>query len=809
MKLNFRKIASVLASTVMISSTAALAVAANYPAPFVQNGMADVAVVWGTTAANTDLVAVTDITASLEAELGKQAPTTPTTNTTITGARDVVKLEKSSDKFNLGDTMSGVFGATVDDEDLEVLLADGTYLNDENTEYEYEQKLTLLARSLTYFADSDYKDKEPTVGFQVSSGVPVLNYTLDFTTDAESDITSGDLVDFETTNLNILGKNYYILDFKNDSTSANTYSGKVTLLDAATSAIVTEGETQTVTVNGKSYEVAINFVTSSNVKLEVNGQVTNSLANGETFKLTDGTYIGIKEILHNAKDTGISKTEFSIGSGKLEITSDGSEIELNDDAVDGMKGWFVKGTKSGTKERLDKFVLQWDTDEEEFIAPSADLVQPGFQAIKFSMTEFVVPSPETINVDHDGDDSIELKIPIKDGSAKFNLLKANSTGGIDLIGKDTDQRLATTNESVLYYYQTVSSNNYHRWFVASYNTSDNSESYLLSASVTESEGKNRTTIKNEVTGENVCTDKVADDVCDIGDVSFTITQVNRTSSDKNVKITAAAASNTKFDRIYSKEGLLVFLPVAVNGTTSSTAPGHINLNISSTSAGYNRDSYYVFMEEEDKDDDVAEGVRFNVTVNNDADGDLHISAVDTGQTNKDIPGSDDDTTSRVVSALATKVDRIVAADRGQALITYSGKEAYAQVYLTDTGATASSGGTSQLGSVSVKDSEVASVSGKNLIVVGGSCVNTVAAELLGVTAPACGEAFTAATGVGDGQFLIQSFSSKWATGKIATLVAGYNAADTTNAAKYLTTQTVDTSAGQKMVKTSAEVATLV
>ena len=45
--------------------------------------------------------------------------------------------------------------------------------------------------------------------------------------------------------------------------------------------------------------------------------------------------------------------------------------------------------------------------------------------------------------------------------------------------------------------------------------------------------------------------------------------------------------------------------------------------------------------------------------------------------------------------------------------------------------------------------------------------------------------------------------------KVATLVAGYNAADTTNAAKYVTTQTVDTMVGKKYKGTSATQATLV
>ena len=105
----------------------------------------------------------------------------------------------------------------------------------------------------------------------------------------------------------------------------------------------------------------------------------------------------------------------------------------------------------------------------------------------------------------------------------------------------------------------------------------------------------------------------------------------------------------------------------------------------------------------------------------------------------------------------------------------------------------------------VRDTEVASVSGKNLIVVGGSCVNTLAASLL--DGAGCGADFESKTGVGAGSFLIQTFDRTG--GKVATLVAGYNMEDTKNAAKVLMAGTVDTTAGKKYKSTSATTVSLV
>ena len=131
------------------------------------------------------------------------------------------------------------------------------------------------------------------------------------------------------------------------------------------------------------------------------------------------------------------------------------------------------------------------------------------------------------------------------------------------------------------------------------------------------------------------------------------------------------------------------------------------------------------------------------------------------------------------------------------------------MYFAEEAATTGGAGGGALGSVTVKDTEIASVSGKNLIVVGGSCVNTVAASLLGSDVPMCGGAWEDATGVGSGSFLIQTFANPFTTGKIATLVAGYNAGDTTNAATYLRTQTPTTNVGDKYVGTSSTSASLV
>ena len=140
--------------------------------------------------------------------------------------------------------------------------------------------------------------------------------------------------------------------------------------------------------------------------------------------------------------------------------------------------------------------------------------------------------------------------------------------------------------------------------------------------------------------------------------------------------------------------------------------------------------------------------------------------------------------------VATRLLHYTKPDEDYVEIYYpTGKsETYAEVFLTEVGTSITPGATG--GTVGgggqvliVKDSEMSSVSGKNLVVVGGSCINTAAAKILDSDSPLCGSAFTDVTGVGSNQYIIKTVTSPWANDKVAMLVAGYEAADTANAVR--------------------------
>ena len=183
------------------------------------------------------------------------------------------------------------------------LLADGTYRNGENQDYSYEQKLYLQNISFTHFADSDYNDREPTLGFKLARNTAVLNYTLNFKKDPLSTVTSGSLVDFIATEINILGKDYTIVSATNASAS------KLTLLGGSDTDLISLNEEVTKTVGGEEYTVKLSFVDDDEAVFEVNGAQTTKLNAGDVFPLGDGSNIGVKSINYQPFAGGIMSVE--------------------------------------------------------------------------------------------------------------------------------------------------------------------------------------------------------------------------------------------------------------------------------------------------------------------------------------------------------------------------------------------------------------------------------------------------------------------------------------------------------------------
>jgi hypothetical protein len=762
MKFNFKKIVSVFTSTVMLTSTLALAAAANAPAPFVNGGVANAAVVVGSSASADDMGAATVVKAYLDSKV------TSTGSSTISGEH--LSLDRDSSRQHLGAGTSDTFGRAITASDLPTLLADGVFTsNGDNKDHDYTQKINVANLTFAQFDDNSYNNGDPALGVQLNSGANILNYTLLFSDKPgyNSDVKGSDI--------SIMGKTYTIVGLDNSSHS-------IILLDSAQTQIINEGDTKSVTIGGTAYDVTVTSVSSADspkVKVTVNGKTSSSLAIGSTYKITDGAYIGVKDATYkNANYAGAatSNAELTFGSGKLEL-DDGSDIKLNDNSINNLVGYI--GNSSNTIANLS---IVWNADGRQFVTENSSLTMPGFNNIKVSSTGFTFPSSEETMVQNDGKYTISLQTTIKDGDITIPILSNNGTAGNTsqyfVVGQDATTQLRTSNTGVITF-----DSDTDEQFVTSWNSGRDAESYLLYAdSFVTDNGVNKTTIKGRVGSFE---QKVQNgDVVTIGNAQFTVNAVNVTN--RNVVLTAG--SNTNFNTLYTKSGMKVILPSSdlINFTTGNTS------------------SYNLIFSEADKDGNLAKK-NFTIPLGLTSKNYVTVGSITGlgGDGLKEI-GSTGNYVGYLNSDLATKISNDQSPDQETATISYHGGESYGNVIVSDVSAIVNGGSS---GVLIVKDNEASAMTGKNLVVVGGSCINTVAATLLGSSTPLCGTAWEAATNAGAGSFVINSYAYG---SNVATLVAGYNQADTTNAAQYLKTHTnVDTTAGKKYTGTTATADALV
>jgi hypothetical protein len=421
------------------------------------------------------------------------------------------------------------------------------------------------------------------------------------------------------------------------------------------------------------------------------------------------------------------------------------------------------------------------------------------------------PAEENIRVRGGSTTYVTLEdFPLKDSVEDINILygdSANFTG----IGKDATHQLRTSNTDEIIFDKDTDD-----WFIVSYNDGSNAESYLMRATsfglVSGSTTDNQTTLQYRKDGAwvDLKTDAKVNDIISIGNIELTVDAIYRSPMNE-LNVTASGAS-MELNKLYSNEGMQVYVPWP---GTDYTNAGEINTTLVSD-VGIAQETFNLIFCEEDKNGNIGAGENMTAVLgwNSATTKEAYVSDI-VGE-NYTFAENGDNTKnwiSYIHSALATKVIWDKSGDQYEATLTYHGDEVYGEVYVTApettvTGGTSgTTGSATQLGSVLVKDSEVSSVSSKNLVIIGGSCINSAAATALGVSTHTCGADFTTATGVGSGQFLIKGVSGAYSTGKIALVVAGYEAADTVNAATYLTTQTVDTSKEYK--GTSSTSATLV
>ncbi len=890
----FRKIGSVLASAAMLTSTVALAAAANFPAPYVANGAADVALVYGSTAAITDLVAVTDVSTFLATELAKQTATGSSgTGATPSITGEAAPLFSSGTKLYINDTLSTV-KSVVTKSDLPIVLKSGSFSG--NVDASYTQTIELgFNPQIIYAGKQPTSDLDPQ--FLVSTSTTAANYIYNasLTFSKAVNLTHADS---EGQDITMFGQKFTIA-------SATDETQLVLLKTAEKVSLTNEDPSAEVTISGKTY--TIELVSASDTAATV--KVTDSEGKSETKEVSENAskkINGVTIAVTNADETNLKLSANVIaGAEKVKIsTTQGSSITIGeeDTVLDGTSTTITGGTTAATKIVAS---IRAPNSDNDAIIQGASFKDPVFGTFKLNFAGLSISDDDTtaredIAIKYNGDDKMELTFTNKDGVSKaIQYAKNWTTPGQVELQRDSDGHNITVFEKQNLFkddYVVVGNEESGRLIRVS-QISNSTTAGISGDKATFADVFSGDTIETTITSDGVGTTSIGGKVYDV--------KYNGTSTDATNWVTlnypdsSGTGAAVAYPTIQTKGGAKVafyepLLNVSLNdwdgdvGTnalttikipdgdgytditltapesqigvgvsvnvTFGTTTTQLSLNASGvgvpsvagsigtltfniTSAGsINRNSTNLFLKNPDGGANVLLPaiIVFEEKDDNSLYQALVVTTESGGDSNDGIGVDDvkrtwqaDGTWDAIALASNSKMTKeadlfgtIATVDQGdsdqyKATISYPMEQVFANVYIAENAAEISAGqastggatGVTSLGSVSVADSDVSSVLGKNLVVVGGSCVNTEAARLLGFTGAGCGADFTTKTGVGAGEYLIETFSRTG--GKVATLVAGYNAPDTINAAKFLTTQTVDTTAGIKYKGTSATTATLV
>jgi hypothetical protein len=303
----------------------------------------------------------------------------------------------------------------------------------------------------------------------------------------------------------------------------------------------------------------------------------------------------------------------------------------------------------------------------------------------------------------------------------------------------------------------------------------------------ETASKNTTTIK-DVANDKEYKLSLGDAATSIGILNL---QLTAASDDLGTATFAITGTGSNFNKLYTANGMKIQLPV----NSVSAGDGNINLSVNPTTFVEN-------FTEADKDGNINSGKSLTATVGITSDQKVQVNSVSTTQ----YETSDGSKLYQgyLTSDLATKTLRNDQ-DQDTLDIEYHGDQSYANVYVAAPQAIASSSGSSAVFDIAVPDTDA--IPNANLIVIGGSAVNKVAAQLLGLTFPAYGADFTAKTGVGADQAILKLTTNPSYSTKVALLVAGWEGKDTKAASKALISKSVALSGVSEAVLTTVTEAT--
>jgi hypothetical protein len=779
--------ATMLGATIMGAMAADLA---DFPSPLlIKDTTFDADIVYGVNADPSDIMGLVDAVAAISVI---------ETGVTVEGAAETMlegdswKVETSSKKLELGEVFTDV-QSSIDEAELDA-LADGTFKT--KTTADYEQELRFAGNLLVSY-EEDTDNDIVNAFLTIDNDQDILNYSLTFTTTAETDIdtseTNNELEDFKDQTIKILGVDYTMTKVS----YVGTNNVELTLMGGALLDTLEQGQVKTYTLDGKDYEVEVVYIgetgTVAGVKFKVNGETTDTMTEGDTFTLADGTDIGVREILEEeAGEVTADMVEFYLGADKIVLADDSTNTSTADGTMDVGEermdevAVMIKGTEAGGDFPLEEITLVYTADDDYWLDVGETLSENVEEPEAFinwdinweGMTEAATQMIELVGA---GDDEVELKVQIQDGKADIPLGYSANASHV---------RLGDRNDRLILGSGTTTSLSKDQYTILTTGSgtisSEGEKSYVLQYRGADSASGDTTAklkFKNIATGESfertmtgISTGSPTATLT-LGGEEFEI--VNTSDAQPGCDDFSINISNG------ATRGQLVTTGEALITIADNEASDYYN---STSGADNTMNTINITIVESDADI-VENGTTTSITTTltgGDAN-EIGVGSIGGVTMVSDPDDSDIETAMTMYGALITTEQITDAPD--EITIEWPMEQRVGQAFVSSGAVKATIVGTTG-GAVLKKvtiplaksDDDVLAadpaMNKKNYLLVGGPCANRATAKVLGsgTTWPACGEGFEE----GIGRILVEEMN-----GKVAMVVAGMTALDTTRATRVL------------------------
>ncbi len=800
-----KKVAALSTGAAMLGASVLGAVAydlSNYPEPFVKNGQFNGVLVVGEKAATSDVIGVTDIAMSLQASAVVEETVAVEGQTTQTVVEGGAEVAAGGDGVLLGQQMSALKPSFTED-DLDLLKPTVMEDNDGNT-YDVEYKVTTPNAAITFGSDI----------YDLTSPEFYVDFTGGETWDFEIKIPEGvNVDDMRGESIEILGEEYTF----GEGDEVNQSAKLVTLYKAGVDKTFNQEDGE-VTVQVGDREVRVEILgglsDDRTAVISINGE-SQTVEEGRSYTL-GGERVYVKDVQLLNIPTPHAAVRLFLGAEKI-ILEDGKSVKMgaDEETVDGTTVHF---STSGSLTTAIKVTYEPNAHDPEVegVLMGESYVDPVFHGLKWDFTSM------TPALDSDAREEIELYPSSTDKlSLKFTSYAGDDYNLVVFRAADSQTELRYGSRAAEKY---LVENNWdgdasgavdslalaedNRFIlVTPGNPSGEYARVLEIVNIDNTSSPKLVTVRDVATGNerDVTLSDTADETATLGfDGDVTLSETGfeagtfsydgydygfvliEPSDSANVSEAMVVLTNPDYsavmaagDYLVSKQGAKIIFPT-----------GTYNLDATTT----NDDP--IFQLEEDTDyteatpaTGIAGTWTFAVNYDNTRTGnEIRVSSVTVPNANTKQDQAEDSDVVEYMSQYGTYVKYDTADSGYDVKIYFYGKDTTQyHVFLAPVSAgTTTTGGEGSVVTEKVQrinvgaaklDSEVQDLVGQeNMIVVGGPCANSVAAELMGNP-----EQCTA--GFEEGKAMIKAFDHD--SGAVSILVAGYSAQDTRLASQVL------------------------